>query len=151
MRIPGPGEPRPTPTLWAAAVGSGVVDLVDMLLPLWAGAGLALTGTGAGILTAMLPLGSLAGRPLAGRLVDDGHRAAPLIGGLFAGALGAALLAATSGRGSRVSVHWSSGWGSGSCSSRRWRSWPIGLQAGRMPGSPSFSPGRVGARSSPSS
>lgn len=97
MRIPGPGEPRPTPTLWAAAVGSGVVDLVDMLLPLWAGAGLALTGTGAGILTAMLPLGSLAGRPLAGRLVDDGHRAAPLIGGLFAGALGAALLAATSG------------------------------------------------------
>lgn len=79
--------------LWAAAVGSGMDDLVDFLLPLWAGASLSMTGAAVGVLVAMVPLGSLVARPVAGVLVDRGHRALPMAGGMLLAALGLAGLA----------------------------------------------------------
>lgn len=65
---------RRCPTLVAASIISGPVDVLDLVLPLWAGAVLGATPAQIGILLALELLASFAFRPVAGRLADTRER-----------------------------------------------------------------------------
>ncbi|CAL9443040.1 hypothetical protein SUDANB171_02273 [Streptomyces sp. enrichment culture] len=68
------GPRRERLTLLAATLTSGPAELLDFLLPLWAGAALGLGATEVGILLAVEMLFSLAARPVAGILADTRDR-----------------------------------------------------------------------------
>ncbi|MFD7513003.1 MFS transporter, partial [Streptomyces sp. NPDC059853] len=65
---------RERATLLAATLTSGPNELLDFLLPLWAGAAIGLSATGTGILLAVELALSLLARPLAGILADTRDR-----------------------------------------------------------------------------
>nr|WP_221374829.1 MFS transporter [Actinoplanes polyasparticus] len=70
---PGAGAPakaREARTHWAAALANGPRELLDFLLPLWAGAALGATATQVGLLIAVELAVSVAARPVAGWLAD---------------------------------------------------------------------------------
>jgi MFS transporter, DHA1 family, multidrug resistance protein len=68
-------------TLLAAALTSGPVELLDFLLPLWAGAVLGASATQVGVLVAVEMAVSVVARPLAGVLADTRERRMVAAGG----------------------------------------------------------------------
>ncbi|MEV0678805.1 MFS transporter [Actinosynnema sp. NPDC050436] len=60
--------------LWAATLGNGPTELVDFVLPLWAGLALGLGATEVGVLTAVEMAVSVLVRPVAGVLADRCER-----------------------------------------------------------------------------
>jgi DHA1 family multidrug resistance protein-like MFS transporter len=110
VRTPVPeGGPMPARLdprlLTAAGVAEGALEVVDFLVPLWAGATLGLSAAATGVLLATQTLAALLARPVAGRLTDRGSRAgiavaaATLLGGgmvgyALAGSLPSAAVAA---------------------------------------------------------
>ncbi len=72
--LPQAAQKRERHTLMAAALTNGPNELVDFLLPLWAGASLNLSGAAVGLLMAIEMVVSVAVRPLAGVLADRRER-----------------------------------------------------------------------------
>ena len=105
---PARAERRERNALAAAALTNGPGELIDFLLPLWAGLVLDATATEVGILLALELAVSLVARPLAGVLADTRERrtvaavgallyAAACVGYAAAGSLAAACVAAAVG------------------------------------------------------
>ena len=61
-------------TLRAAALVNGPAELLDFLIPLWAGPALGASGTQVGLLVGTELAVSVAARPVAGVLADTGER-----------------------------------------------------------------------------
>ncbi|MBL7261614.1 MFS transporter [Paractinoplanes lichenicola] len=61
-------------TMWSAAFANGPRELLDFLLPLWAGAALGASATQVGLLVAAELAVSVVARPIAGRLADTYDR-----------------------------------------------------------------------------
>ncbi|MEJ5943870.1 MFS transporter [Pseudokineococcus basanitobsidens] len=105
------GQRREAAALRAAALVGGPTDLLDFVLPLWAGAALGASAVGVGVLVALEMAVALLARPLAGVLADRRERrlVAAAGAGLYAlscagyatatlaGSLGVALAAAAVG------------------------------------------------------
>lgn len=72
--LPQAAQRRERHTLIAAALTNGPNELVDFILPLWAGASLGLSGTAVGLLMAVEMAVSIAVRPFAGVLADRRER-----------------------------------------------------------------------------
>jgi MFS transporter, DHA1 family, multidrug resistance protein len=68
------GLTRERRTLTAATLANGPAELIDFVLPLWAGAAIGLSATGVGVLMAVEMALSVAVRPLAGVLADRWER-----------------------------------------------------------------------------
>lgn len=77
---------RERQALWAATLTNGPNELIDFVLPLWAGAALGLSATEVGVLTAVEMAVSVLVRPVAGVLADRYERR-------YVAALGALLYA----------------------------------------------------------
>lgn len=72
-------EQPPAGLLRASAVTIGVLEVVDFIVPLWAGTRLQASPAVAGALLAVQTVGALVGRPIAGELVERGYRRGPAI------------------------------------------------------------------------
>lgn len=68
------GQRREAAALRAAALVGGPTDLLEFVLPLWAGAALGASAVGVGVLVALQMVVSLLVRPLAGVLADSRER-----------------------------------------------------------------------------
>ncbi len=80
------GDEREKSALWAAAFANGPNELIDFVLPLWAGAAIGLSATEVGVLLAAEMALSVVVRPAAGVLADrwDRRRTAALGALLYA-------------------------------------------------------------------
>lgn len=92
-----PAEQRERATLTAAALTNGPAELIDFLLPLWAGIALGASATEVGILVALEMAVSLVVRPLAGVLADTRERRTVAAAGALLYALACAGYAAADG------------------------------------------------------
>ncbi|MEU4445775.1 MFS transporter [Actinosynnema sp. NPDC050801] len=72
--IQAPGVLRERRTLTAATLANGPTELIDFVLPLWAGAAIGLSATEVGVLMAVEMALSVVVRPLAGVLADRWER-----------------------------------------------------------------------------